>query len=84
MKFDVCFATDEIRVTLTESLALPEGHSPHLGSPGAPCGFDLLPQIESLVRQFLDGFASVCPGSDGLEHDSFTNFVAKTNRTVCI
>ena len=56
MNFDVSFATNEVRVTLTESLVLPEGQLPCLGSPGEPGAFDLLPQIESLVRQFLDGF----------------------------
>ncbi len=56
MKFDLCLAKDEIRVTLTESLALPEGQSPRLGSPDGPAATDLLPQIESLVRQFLSGY----------------------------
>lgn len=56
MKFDVGFATGEIRVTLTESLTLSEGQSVRLGSPAAQGGFDLLPQLESLVRRFLAGF----------------------------
>jgi len=56
MKFDLCFAKEEIRVTLTESLRLPEGQSPRLGSPDGPAATDLLPQIESLVRKFLSGY----------------------------
>ena len=55
MKFDICFATDEIRVTLTESLTLLEGQMPQLGSPDGPAATDLLPQIESLVQKFLRG-----------------------------
>jgi hypothetical protein len=57
MQFDLAVATGEIRVTLTESLKLPEGQSPRLESPAAQGAFDLLPKIESLVRQFLTGFA---------------------------
>ncbi len=53
MKFDLCFAKDEIRVTLTEILKLPEGQSPQFGSPDGPAATDLLPQIESLVQKFL-------------------------------
>ena len=56
MKFDICFAKDEIRVMLTESLVLPEGKSPCLGSPDGPAATDLLPQIESLVQKFLSGY----------------------------
>ena len=56
MKFDLCFTTGEIRVTLTESLRLPEGQSPQLGSPDGPAATDLLPQIESLVQKYLSGY----------------------------
>ena len=52
MKFNLCFSKDEIRVTLTERLRLPEGQSPQLGSPHGPAATDLLPQIESLVQKF--------------------------------
>ena len=58
MKFDVCFATDEIQITLTESPRLSEGQSPQLGSPGGPAATDLLPQIESLVQKYLNGFVA--------------------------
>ena len=71
MKFDVRFTEGEIRLTLTESLALPEGHQAYLESPSAPESFDLLPQIESRVRQFLNGFVErsdepdkACPARD--------------------
>ncbi|GBF26623.1 hypothetical protein MnTg02_01664 [bacterium MnTg02] len=63
MKFDICFATDEIRLVLTESLKLPEGRVPWLESPAAQAAFDQIPQIESMVRQFLDKFAEDCDGS---------------------
>ena len=56
MKFDLCLAKDEIQVTLRESLVLLEGQSPRFGSPDGPAATDLLPQIESLVRQFLSGY----------------------------
>ena len=56
MKFDLCFAKDEIRLTLTENLRLLEGQSPRLGSPDGPAATDLLPQIESLVQKFLSGY----------------------------
>ena len=56
MKFDLTLAKDEIRVTLTESLELPEGKSPRFGSPDGPAATDLLPQIESLVQKFLSGY----------------------------
>ena len=58
MKFNVSLASNEVQVTLTEGLRLPEGRSPQLGSPCEPGGFDLLPQIESLVRQFLAGIVA--------------------------
>ena len=58
MKFDVSFSANEVQVSLTESLRLAEWQSLRLGSPGEPDAFDLLPQIESLVRQFLDGFVA--------------------------
>jgi hypothetical protein len=58
MKFNIAMSSDEIQVTLTESLKLPEGHSPLLESPDAQAAFGLLPQIESLVRQFLSGFVA--------------------------
>ena len=57
MKYRVTFSSDEVRVTLTESLKLPEGRSLHFGQPDAPNRFDLLPEIQTLVRQFLNGFA---------------------------
>lgn len=56
MKFELCFAKDEIRVTLTESLKLPEGQRPQFGSPGVPAAPDLLPQIEALVLEYLSGY----------------------------
>ena len=58
MKYDLTFTDAEVRVTLTESLALPEGRSLHLGRSGAPSRFDLLPQIQALVREFLSGFVA--------------------------
>lgn len=57
MKFDLTFAQDEIRLTLTESLRLSEGQSARAESPAARVAFDRLPKIESQVRQFLSGFA---------------------------
>lgn len=71
MKFDLCFAKDEIRVTLTENLKLPEGQSPRLGSPGGPAAPDLLPQIESLVQKYLSGFVmgSIEPHQFGRRQD---------------
>ena len=56
MKFELWFAKDEIRVTLTESLKLLEGQTPQLGSPDGPVATDCLPQIESLMRLFLSGY----------------------------
>lgn len=53
MKFNICFTQDEIQLTLTESLRLPEGQTPRLGSPDGPGAADPFPQIESLARQFL-------------------------------
>ena len=58
MKFDLCFAKDGIQVTLTENLTLLEGQEPRLGLAASPAAFDLLPQIESLARQFLNGFVA--------------------------
>lgn len=63
MKYDLCLSEAEIRVTLSESLKLPEGRKLLLESPAARDAFDLLPQIESLLRQFLDGFAEGRGGS---------------------
>lgn len=57
MKYDLSLTAGEMQVTLTESLTLPEGRSPLLESPDAQEAFALLPQIESLVQQFLSGFA---------------------------
>jgi hypothetical protein len=56
MKFNLVMERGEIRVTLTESLALPEASEPLLESLAAQESFDLLPQIESLVKRFLAGF----------------------------
>jgi hypothetical protein len=64
MKFDIGFAMGEIRVTLTESLRLPVGQSPQLGSSDGPAATDLLPQIESLVQKFLSGYVA---DHDGLQ-----------------
>ncbi len=56
MKYDVCLTSNEVRVTLSESLVLPEGYRAQLGSSDGQAEFDLVPQIEGLVRQFLRGF----------------------------
>ena len=56
MKFNLTLAKDEIHLTLTETLRLPEVQFPLFGSPGGPIPVDLLPQIESLVHQYLRGY----------------------------
>lgn len=58
MKYELTFASDEVRVTLTETLKLREGCAPHIGLPGAPGRFELIPQIQDLVREFLNGFVA--------------------------
>jgi hypothetical protein len=57
MKYDVTFTDSEVRVTLTESLELPEGQKPLLGGLDGRRRFDLLQQIQALVRELLNGFA---------------------------
>ncbi len=54
MKFDICFATDEIQLTLKESLKLPGGKLEPRESLPVPSDADLLQQIEVLARQFLE------------------------------
>lgn len=54
MKFDVQFGPNEIRLALSESLALPEGRLLRRESPPVPAGVDILQQIEALARQFLE------------------------------
>ena len=56
MKFNLSFDQGEIRLVLSENLALPEDRLAYLKSPSAPEAFALLPQIEAQVRQFLSGF----------------------------
>ena len=56
MKYEVVFPRGEIRLILTESLKLSEGQSANLESAYDRAAFALLPQIQSLVRQFLSGF----------------------------
>ncbi len=63
MRFSLEVNPGEVRVMLTESLALPEGQSVLLESCAAQEAYRLLPQIESLVRQFLSGFEGVLDGS---------------------
>jgi len=53
MKFDICFSQDEIQLTLTENLKLPEGRLSPLESPLDPSAADPFPQIEALAQQFL-------------------------------
>ncbi len=63
MKYNVEFATHEIRLTLTESLTLPEEESGQIESPPVPDEADPLPQIGFLARQFLKKFAVSHGGS---------------------
>jgi hypothetical protein len=56
MKYDITIRSDELLVTLTESLALPEGRLPHLGSFSVQRRLELLRQIQSLTRELLNGF----------------------------
>jgi len=68
MQYDIAFTNDDdVRVTLMESLKLSEGQLPHLGRPDAPSRFDLLPEMQALVREFLSGFVA---DRDGLRQQS--------------
>ena len=58
MNLKFSFSGKHVKVTLTECLELPEWQKPLVGLSVSKAAFDRLPQIESLVRQFLDGFVA--------------------------
>ena len=63
MKYKITFDPHEIQLTLSESLALPEGHLGQFGSPRVLVDADQLRQIETQVRQFLNRYVEAIPGA---------------------
>ena len=61
MNIGLRFGEREVQLSLTETLELAEGQQGQIGLARGRDVADLLPQIESLVQEFLSGYVADAP-----------------------